>query len=333
MAKEAPMYSRILVPLDGSKTAEKALPYARTLARRFALPVKLLVVVDIAELATHLSAANARYMDAMVESELKKSSEYLSGIVKTFKDTAATYAVEKGRADEVIIEGAASEKQTLITMATHGRSGLHRWLLGSVAEKVLRATANPLLLVRAAGDTGSIGDVNLTSLVVALDGSELAETALPAAVEMAGTLNLEMILLRAYELPVSAYYGTGNYIAGYEDLKERVKEEAVNYLDGKVASVKAKGLQRVVSKVMEGPGAEEIIEYARGRAGALVAMCTHGRSGMSRWMLGSVTEKVVRHCGGPVLVISAKGDAKAADRAIAGKLGEEVSEAMRYTID
>jgi nucleotide-binding universal stress UspA family protein len=330
---EAPMYTRILVPLDASKTAEKVLPYARTMAHRFALPVTLLGVVDVAELATHLSAANARYMEAMVESELKNASEYLSGIAKTFQDTAITCVVEKGRADEAIIANAATEKETLITMATHGRSGLNRWLLGSVAEKVLRATVNPLFLVRATGETGCVGEANLTSIIVPLDGSKLAERALPAAVKMAGTLNLGMILLRSYELPVSAYYGTGDNIPGYKELSERVKEEAVSYLDGKVAALKAKGLERVISRVMEGPGAEEIIEHARECAGALVAMCTHGRSGVRRWVLGSVTEKVVRHCDAPVLVISAKGEAKAVDRASVGKVGEEVSEAMRYTID
>jgi nucleotide-binding universal stress UspA family protein len=327
------MYTRILVPLDGSRTAEKVLPYAHALAQRLKLPVELLGVVDVAELAGHLSAANARYMDAMVESELKSSMEYLTGIVKTFKATSATCAVEKGRADEVIIEKAAAEKDTLITMATHGRSGLNRWLLGSVAEKVLRTTANPLFLVRAGDEGETVGDASLKSIVVPLDGSELAESALPAAIELAKTLKLEIMLLRAYELPASAYYGTEDCLPSYDEIKERIKEAAVEYLNGKVATLKATGLDMVFSTAVEGSAAEEIIRYARGCPGALVAMCTHGRSGVRRWVLGSVTEKVVRHCGDPVLVISAKAKSRAGEPAVLAKFGEEVNGAMRYTID
>jgi nucleotide-binding universal stress UspA family protein len=323
----------MLVPLDGSKTAEKALPYARALTRALKLPVELLAVVDIAELAAHLSAANARHMDAMVESELKNRAEYLSGILKTFEDASVICSVDKGLADEVIVARASAEKETLITMATHGRSGLNRWLLGSVAEKVLRTTVNPLLLVRASDQAESVGYASLKSIVVPLDGSELAEGALPAATELAKSLDLEITLLRCYELPASAYYGTEDYLPSYEELKQRIKEEAVNYLDGKLAALKAKGLEKVLSVVMEGPAAREIIEYARARSGTLIAMCTHGRSGVRRWVLGSVTQKVVRHCGDPVLVISAKAESDTPQRAGFAKLGAEVSGAMRYTID
>jgi nucleotide-binding universal stress UspA family protein len=319
--------------LDGSKTAEKVLPYAHTLAYGLKLPVELLGVVDIAELAAHLSAGKARYMDAMVESELKSSKEYLVRIAKTFKDAAVACAVEKGRADEVIIEQAAADKATLIMMATHGRSGLNRWLLGSVAEKILRATANPLLLVRAGDEAEPGGDASIKSVIVPLDGSELAEAVLPTVFELAEALNLEVMLLRGYDLPASAYYGTEDYLPNYDEIKERIKEAAVEYLNGKVATLKAKGLDKVFSTAVEGSAAEEIIRYARGCPGALVAMCTHGRSGVRRWVLGSVTEKVVRHCGDPVLVISAKAKSRAGEPAVLAKFGEEVNGAMRYTID
>lgn len=326
------MYSKILVPLDGSKTAEKVLLYAHALARRLHLPVELLGVVDVADLAAHLSGANARYMDAMVESDLKSSKEYLLRIAQTFKDAAVTCAVRKGRADEVIVAAAASDKGTLITMATHGRSGLNRWLLGSVAEKILRATVNPLLLVRASDQAEPIGEVSLKSVIVPLDGSELAEGVLPAVIELAKALNLEVMLVRAYELPAVAYYGE-EYLPDYEGLKARIGEDAKSYLEVKVAGLKAKGLETVFSTVMEGPAAEEIIKYAHGRPGALVAMCTHGRSGVRRWMLGSITEKVVRHSGDAVLVISARAESRMGEQPVFAKFGEEVSGAMRYTID
>jgi nucleotide-binding universal stress UspA family protein len=205
----------------------------------------------------------------------------------------------------VIIERAAADKRTLITMATHGRSGINRWLLGSVAEKVLRGTANPLFLVR--GNEEGTTDVSaaLRSIIVPLDGSELAESVLPTVVEVAKVLDLQVVLCRAYELPASAYYGAEDYLPNYDALKAQVKDEASGYLEQKIAALKAMGLAKVSSVVLEGTGAEEIIHFAQAHPDSLVAMCTHGRSGVKRWVLGSVTEKVVRHSGDPVLVVRA----------------------------
>jgi nucleotide-binding universal stress UspA family protein len=119
----------------------------------------------------------------------------------------------------------------------------------------------------------------------------------------------------------------------YEELKARIEAETKSYLEGKVAALKTRGLQKVFAAVAEGSAADEIIKYARRCPDALVAMCTHGRSGVRRWVLGSVTEKVVRHSGDPVLVISAKAEFGAAERAVFARFGEEVNGAMRYTID
>jgi len=143
------MYSKILVPLDGSKTAENVLPYARYLAGKFKVPVELLAVLDIAEMATHISAERARHLDTMIEDGMRASTTYVRGVATTFPDGNVTCTVEKDRAEEAIISKAEADGGTLIAMATHGRSGLNRFLLGSVAEKVLRGSANPLLLVRA----------------------------------------------------------------------------------------------------------------------------------------------------------------------------------------
>ena len=92
------MYSKILIPLDGSKTAEKVLPYARYLAGRFKIPIELLAVIDIAEMAAHMSAANARFLDTMVEDGVKHSTAYLRGVASTFPGAKVKCSVESGRA-------------------------------------------------------------------------------------------------------------------------------------------------------------------------------------------------------------------------------------------
>jgi nucleotide-binding universal stress UspA family protein len=299
------MYTRILIPLDGSKTAEKVLPYARFLAGQLKLPVELLAVVDIVEMATHIFADGARYLDTMIEDSVRNSEHYLRGIACTFP-SGTKCTVEKGKAEQMIIETAAADKGTLVTMATHGRSGMNRWLLGSVTEKVLRGGTNPMLLVRATEEGKTDGGVTLKSIVVPLDGSELAEGVLSTVAELAKTLKLAVVLFRAYNIPYSAYAGgEGYYALNYEELLKAMREEAVDYLEKKTEAVKKLGIANVSYVAKEGFAADEIISLPRKSPDNLIAMCTHGRSGVKRWMLGSVTETVVRHSADPVLVLRA----------------------------
>jgi nucleotide-binding universal stress UspA family protein len=178
------MYKQMLIPLDGSKTAEAVLPYARTLARKLNLAVELLGVVDVAALATHVSRGSARYFDTIISESVLSSEAYLKRIAASFPNSNVKCTTEKGKPEEVIVEKAA-ENTTLITMATHGRSGINRFLLGSIAEKVLRAATSPILLVRAAEGGDYAGEATLNSVIVPLDGSELAETVLPNVIALA----------------------------------------------------------------------------------------------------------------------------------------------------
>jgi nucleotide-binding universal stress UspA family protein len=305
-SEEENMYRKLLVPLDGSKTAEKALPFARLLAAALKIPVELLEIVDISAMSLHVAADKARYLDVLIAEGENSSREYLKEIAATFPGTDVTCTAERGSPAETIIERAAKDKSTLITMATHGRSGLNRWLMGSVAEKVLRGTGNSLFLVRAGeGERQPAKAGTITSLVVPLDGSALAEAALPVVTEIARLLNLAVVLFRAYELPASAYYGSEDYLPNYDALKKEVELEAQAYLDAQVTGLKTKGLENVAAVLVEGAGADEIIGYAQTHPDSLLVMSTHGRSGVKRWVLGSVTEKVVRHSDDPVLVVHA----------------------------
>jgi nucleotide-binding universal stress UspA family protein len=101
-------------------------------------------------------------------------------------------------------------------------------------------------------------------------------------------------------------YRFEDYTPDLDELKHELKWEAMSYLDDQVSQLNGKGLVHVFPFVTEGDAAETIIELAKGAPNSWIAMCTHGRSGVKRWVLGSVTEKVVRHSGNPVLVIRAK---------------------------
>jgi nucleotide-binding universal stress UspA family protein len=304
------MYTRILIPVDGSTVAEQVLPYARFFAATLKVPVELFRVIDIGALAIQMAGERTHYLDRVIEGEARGSAAYLDRIGRTFPGTTVAASVEKGRAEEVIIEKAGRDKGTLIAMATHGRSGLGRWMLGSVAEKVLRATANSLLLVRAAEGVNANREVKLKNIVVLLDTSELAETIVPTAIELAKRLDLPVILTHVYSPPLSAYTAyyeaQDDYKPDYENLAAQLKDETRSYIAAKVQELKGKGFDKVSPLFLEGSAADEIIALARGEPESLFVMCTHGRTGIKRWVLGSVTEKVMRHSDAPLLVMRAQ---------------------------
>jgi len=291
------MYSKILVPLDGSTLSEGILPYVRSLARVIHAPVELLRINDPAQPRTYVTAVQV--------------GEYLEKITASFSGiTDVKCTVELGNPADMIVDRAAAQPDTLIAMATHGYSGAQRWLLGSVAEKVLHATTNHLLLVRPAGGDIS-GEARLKMVLVPLDGSELAEKALPTVTNLAACLKLEAVLVHVL---IRFYFGSpdallpmfGANIPTQQELWTQASSEAKQYLSEKVEQLRVAGLPHVSSVLIEGSAegaAAAIIDLAKKTSENLVAMSTHGRSGIGRWMLGSVTERVVRHSTDPVLVI------------------------------
>jgi nucleotide-binding universal stress UspA family protein len=294
----------LLIPMDGSKTAEAVLPYGRALARSLEIPVELLGVVDTSVLDNRVFGGSED-SEAIIAASIRSSEGYLKRIAKTFPADKVSCTVESGQPEDVIIEKAGSDA-TLTAMATHGRSGINRLLMGSVAEKVLRSATNPLILIRASEEADSEGLAALKSVVVPLDGSELAETVLSPVVQLANALKLEVILLRAYEVPMNTYAGMeDSYPVDYERIIGALKDEAKIYLESKVGELKRNGIEKVSFAISEGSGASEIVALGRRTPDNLIAMCTHGRSGIKRWVLGSVTEKVVRLCDDPVLIVRA----------------------------
>jgi nucleotide-binding universal stress UspA family protein len=288
------MYSKILIPLDGSKFAEAILPYARRLAKDLMIPVDLLCVNDPRE-----TTACAPYM----------VHQYLADIGATFGATAGAI-VESGHTATTIVELAAAQPEMLIAMATHGYTGTKRWLLGSVAEKVLRAAANDVLLVHPEnGETRS--EAKLTTVVIPLDGSNVAETVLPTARDLALRLSLRVELVRVtrriYSAPPEAFLPVfGANAPNLKELWEEAHGEADRYLIDIANQLRRQGLAQVDSLVLESGAdgaAAALVDLVKRTSDSLVAMCTLGESGIGNWPVGSVTERVVRHTSGPVLVI------------------------------
>jgi nucleotide-binding universal stress UspA family protein len=140
-----------------------------------------------------------------------------------------------------------------------------------------------------------------------LDGSLLAESVLPFAIGMAKSLDIPLTLLRVYELPITAFmFGHGYYAFEMKPFMQLVKEQAREYLEKKAREIQKLGVERVSCVVREGLSADQIIKCAAEAPDQLIVLCSHGRSGVRRWALGSVTETVVRHTTNPVLVLRAK---------------------------
>jgi len=188
-------------------------------------------------------------------------------------------------------------------MTTHGRSGIQRWLLGSVADKVLHAARNPLLLIRGADETKQLAVAPVKKIMVALDGSPLAEMVLPHASELAAKMGLGIMLTRIFGVPTPTF--AEDYGPYVDELWTQVETESQQYLDEIAKRLRGQGLTDITIKSVAGFASEQLIELASASGETLVAMCTHGRSGLNRWVLGSVTDRVVRHLGAPVLIIRA----------------------------
>ena len=281
------MYTKMLIPLDGSETAEKGLPYTRYLAARFKIPIELMAVIDMAEFVAHMPPGRAPVYEKMIENETARSATYLRGIAATFGGIDVKCTVEKGRPSELIAGKSGVGAGVLIAMTTHGRSGVGRFLMGSVAEKILRTTGNDLLIVRAGEDAKAEGEATFKTIFVPLDGSELAANVIPKVADLAKTLGLEVILFRAYRIPYETY-ADENYpaLANYDEIIAEAGDEAKKYLAERAAELRGLGVEKVSCLTREGRAADEIIALGRETPDSLIAMGSHGRTGLERLDFG-----------------------------------------------
>lgn len=251
--------------------------------------VELLEVIDPQESEAELR----RFSPSSLRSSKRSCAAYLKSVAETFPSSSSVEPrVEVGNPAEII---AARGAGTLIAMSSHGRSGLQHWLLGSVASKVAQIATDPLLLVRATAGVESGGEARLETLVAPLDGSPLAETALAHARELATGLGLHVVLLRVRQ---GAAETTSD-----EVMIEEPKIAADDYLKRTASWLKAEGVAQVSCVVLQGSPPAEIVEAARNAPHAMIVMATHGRTGVRRWLLGSVTEGVIQRAVAPVLVV------------------------------
>jgi nucleotide-binding universal stress UspA family protein len=290
------MYHSILVPLDGSPFGEHALPTALSIARRTGARLHL----------AHVHTTPALAIDDTLDTSLRASEQaYLQGLVQRLQ------IGEHGPITSVLLDGpvatalhdhALAIHADLIVMTTHGRGALSRFWLGSVADKLVHQALMPVLLVRPQEQAPDLTqEPRFKHILVPLDGSALAEHILPGALALGRLMQAEYTLLQAIE-PLNATYGAELYAAGLSDqVLEQLRTNAQDYLDRSAASLRAEAVGVQTAVVAEAPAAA-ILDYATAHAVDLIALATHGRGGVARWLVGGVADKVVRGSSVPVLL-------------------------------
>ncbi len=291
------MFKSLLVPLDGSPLAERALPYLEAVAKQS----KARVTIMRATVAHTFPGVDPT--DAEVAA-VDEAQAYLDGVAQFLEQRGipADTAVPYGEATEGILDEIRFRGADVVIMATHGRSGLGRWVYGSVAEAVLHESPVPVLLVRAwQAERGAPAFPASLTVLVPLDGSQLAEAALPVAAGLVRDLGGQLALVQAIAPPglmlaVEGVQGGGDVEAGETDGRAYLEQVST-------AVAREHEIDRPIIEVGTGDPAD-VVMAASGQLGAsLVVMATHGRTGIGRLLLGSVTASVLRQSSVPLLVV------------------------------
>jgi len=306
------MYKKMLVVLDGSQLAEIVFPYAKELAGRLDIDVILLHVYS------EIMRGYAPMYQAYIESAAKNIAMQAQKIQQSLGASASAKPVEvRGElvmgyhADE-ILRFAEANAVDLIMMASHGRSGAQRWSIGSVADKILRAAKVPVWLVHADAEKATPYDQwPSRTLLVSLSGSDISAIVIPHAIVLAKQKGAPMnvVLMQIVEPPMTpTYYSPElsgiplNWGQFVEQEMARSKKAAQDYLTGVENQFRKEGIQ-VSSLILTGKPAEEIVSYTSKNPYTVVIMATHGRTGLSRLVYGSVAESVLYGITNPMVLI------------------------------
>jgi len=282
------LLQKILIPLDGSEVAEKAVSSGEEMARRLGSELLLMSVCGNGE-------SSEQNLSAYLQDKAERLQQ--SGI----NSTTVTIG---GDAPDQIIDFAERNGIDLIIMSTHGKTGISRWPMGDTCNKVLHESYVPLLLIR--GLATVLGETSTHCILVPLDGSRRSEATIPYIASLINTGGSQVILLRVNEAAESH----GEIVDDLVPCWEHYSREALSRTD-KVIREYLEGIRQRIGnidaeiscEVLTGKAAPEIIRYAEEKGISLITMSTHGYSGFSPWQLGSVSRKVIEGSTKPILLI------------------------------
>lgn len=283
-------FNKILIPLDGSELAEKALAPAVALAE--ALSAEIILLRVIVPLPLNLDPGLYQYI---IYDGQKEAETYLTGLRlrSLFSTVRLKTETRVGKAANSILDYAQENEIDLIVMSSHGRSGIGRWVYGSVADKVLHQAECSLAIIHPQVETEPFAHKRI---LVPLDGSQQAERALDPALKLAQAMAAELVLLRVTTLPPLPKEPVAGW-PSVESIMWAAGQEAKAYLS-RIQESLQNGRVQISTQIADSPVAESIIDIAEQQQVDLIVMSSYGRSGVDRWVFGSVTEKTLRgaHC-------------------------------------
>lgn len=292
----------ILVPTDGSDGANVGAEHGIGLAATFGADLHALSVLNTREIDPSLSTLGSSDLsdqEQLLEDETERVVDRVASRARTYLSGRVTTATERGIPSQRIVEYAETHDIDLIVMGTHGRTGLERALLGSVAEKTLRTASVPVVAVPPNADIDEPDETTYRDILVPTDGSEGADIAVEWGLDLADT----------YDATVHTVYSvdTGDF-TGSEDaaeLYDAVEQTAQDTLE--TVRQRARAIDvNVAGTVGSGPAARVILSYSEEHDIDMIVMGTHGRTGIERYLIGSVTEAVVRNADVPVCCVPRK---------------------------
>jgi nucleotide-binding universal stress UspA family protein len=299
------MFRSILVPLDGSKFAEAALPIAESIARRAGASLEIVRSHEPFEPEHPADCWMPRYDPDEEAAHEAQEQAYLDATVNTLQEKSSISvksALVSGAVVSGVLKRARACAADLIVMATHGRGPVGRFMLGSVADKLLRHASIPVLFVRSGDDSQPLTAPDFNHILIPLDGSVLAECALPPAIAIGHLADARITLLRAVERgyqPFGHAAEKDRNQVRHDENEQRILD-AARYLEKIAARLRLES-PRVEKIVLEGEADGAILQESTARKVDLIAMATHGRGGIKRLLLGSVADKVIRSATTPVL--------------------------------
>jgi nucleotide-binding universal stress UspA family protein len=303
----------VLVPLDGSYLAEHAIPYGRALAG----PEGQLIFLEVIPEPEPIRGL----MGNLIVNEEDAGEMYVNETISRLSETADRWKpvagevqleVRNGAAVEQILTFAQEQGCAYIAMATHGHGALKRLAFGNVADEIARTSPIPVLMIHTGGEEPKIEGVSIKRLILPLDGSELAKAAIPVAIDIGKRLKASAIVIQAVtpEVIATTYPGTEAYYAAdvYDELISQQENAAKAELTPEAETLTKAGVEASVVVLIGSVG--EAIE-STAEPGDLIIMTSHGRTGIKRFVLGSVAERLIRSGVAPVLLVPAPGRTEA----------------------
>jgi nucleotide-binding universal stress UspA family protein len=309
------MFQRVLVPLDGSQRAERAIPVASRIAQAFGSSVIMLHVA-----APPVSTGKINVPEAFpkvgTDEELAETAEYLKNLAQSDELRGIKTEVQTlvGAVVPTILSATQSSHADLIVLCSHGYTGFKHWRLGSVAEKVIRHAPISVIVLRDGGPEPAIAVGEPVRALVPLDGSPLSEAILePAATLIAGLAKATsqqgaLQFMRVVDIP-SGYGRFRSTVDSHEDagMREEARREYEQYMEAVVKRYSEGALAKynlviTTHVATDHDVAEAIVRKAEQEKVDFIAMATHGHGGLQHWALGSITERVLHDTKLPLFI-------------------------------